>query len=93
MTDNEDEKLSFEEIAHSWEFQNENDSKLGKQLRSDAEKQSQADRAKADSNVIYSGFHVEDWVATMGIWQIIDGAYTVAGQGRAEDVPACAGAG
>ena len=35
-----------------------------------------------DSNVIYSGFHIDDWVATMGIWQIIDGAYTSHGRGE-----------
>ena len=85
----ENENLSFEQITHSWEVQNKNDS---------AQTQPVADvdtvavksviaphpaaESTADTNVIYSGFHLDDWVATMGIWQIIDGAYTAHGRGE-----------
>ena len=72
LIENDDEKLSFEEIAHSWEFQRENEK---------AENSKNA-KAKAESNILYKGFHVEDWVSTMGTWQLIDGAYTAAGKGE-----------
>lgn len=72
LIENDDEKLSFEEIAHSWEFQRENEkAESGKNVK-----------PKTESNILYSGFHVDDWVSTMGTWQVIDGAYTAAGKGE-----------
>lgn len=85
----EEKKRSFEEIARSLELQNEYDpiqthSKPDdKAVTVESVAVPQAvTKPKADTNVMYSGFHPDDWVATMGIWQIIDGAYTSQGRGE-----------
>jgi type IV pilus assembly protein PilB len=82
--DSDGEKLSFEEIAYSWEFQNENSSAQNSKITAGivAPEQAAKPKPKEDSNIIYSGFHVEDWAATMGIWQVIDGVYTANGRGE-----------
>jgi hypothetical protein len=74
----DNDTVSFEQIADKWEVQNEKDACAVENIV----RQNQTTEPKVESNVLYSGFHIDDWAATMGIWQIIDGAYTAQGRGE-----------
>jgi type IV pilus assembly protein PilB len=73
----ENETVSFEQIADSLQLQNDVAAAV-----ENLPVMNIAKEPSADSNVIYRGFHIDDWGATMGIWQIIDGAYTAQGRGE-----------
>jgi type IV pilus assembly protein PilB len=79
----DDEMLSFEEIAQSLEFQKEPDSvQLSGAKNADTAVSKTDPKARSRPNVIYSGFHIDDWASTMGTWQVIDGAFTSQGRGE-----------